>query len=34
MHGLDASGIEASISIRFAALLAQASKGKPLPKAA
>ena len=34
MHGLDASGIEASISIRFAALLAQASKGKPLSKAA
>ena len=34
MHGLDASGIEASISTRFAALLAQASKGKPLPKAA
>jgi len=34
MHGLDASGIEAAISARFAGLLAQASKGKPLPKAA
>jgi len=34
MHGLDASGIEAAISTRFAGLLAQASKGKPLPKAA
>jgi 1-deoxy-D-xylulose-5-phosphate synthase len=34
MHGLDASGIEAAISTRFAALLAKASKGKPLPKAA
>ncbi len=34
MHGLDAAGIEAAISARFAGLLAQASKGKPLPKAA
>jgi 1-deoxy-D-xylulose-5-phosphate synthase len=34
MHGLDAAGIEASIHLRFAGLLAQASKGKPLPKAA
>jgi len=34
MHGLDAAGIEAAISSRFAGLLAQASKGKPLPKAA
>jgi 1-deoxy-D-xylulose-5-phosphate synthase len=34
MHGLDAAGIEGSIHLRFAGLLAQASKGKPLPKAA
>jgi len=34
MHGLDAAGIEAAISARFAGLLAQASKGKPLSKAA
>jgi 1-deoxy-D-xylulose-5-phosphate synthase len=34
MHGLDAAGIEAAISTRFAALLAKASKGKPLSKAA
>ena len=34
MHGLDASGIEAAINARFAGLLAQAAKGKPLPKAA
>jgi len=34
MHGLDAAGIEAAITTRFAALLAKASKGKPLPKAA
>jgi 1-deoxy-D-xylulose-5-phosphate synthase len=34
MHGLDAAGIEGSIHLRFAGLFAQASKGKPLPKAA
>jgi len=34
MHGLDAAGIEASIHLRFAGLLAQVSKGKPLSKAA
>ena len=34
MHGLDAGGIEASIHLRFAGLLAQVSKGKPLSKAA
>jgi len=34
MHGLDAAGIEAAISARFSGLLAQASKGKPLSKAA
>ena len=34
MHGLDAAGIEAAISARFAGLLDQASKGKPLSKAA
>ena len=34
MHGLDAAGIEAAIGTRFAGLLAQASKGKPLSKAA
>jgi 1-deoxy-D-xylulose-5-phosphate synthase len=34
MHGLDAAGIEAAISARFAGLLAHASKGKPLSKAA
>ena len=34
MNGLDASGIEAAISARFAGLLARAAKGKPLPKAA
>lgn len=34
MHGLDAAGIEASITTRFAGLLAQISKGKPLSKAA
>ena len=34
MHGLDAVGIEASITARFAGLLAQISKGKPLSKAA
>ena len=34
MHGLDAAGIEAAISARFAGLLAQASKGKPLSKVA
>jgi len=34
MHGLDAAGIEASVRARFAALLADDSKGKPLPQAA
>ncbi len=34
MHGLDAAGIEAAIHLRFAGLLAQVSKGKPLSKAA
>ena len=34
MHGLDAAGIEASIHLRFAGLLAQVSKVKPLSKAA
>ena len=34
MHGLDAAGIEASVRARFAAQLADDSKGKPLPQAA
>ncbi len=34
MHGLDATGIEASVRARFAALLGGDSKGKPLPQAA
>jgi 1-deoxy-D-xylulose-5-phosphate synthase len=34
MHGLDAAGIEASVRARFAALLTDDSKGKPLPQAA
>jgi len=34
MHGLDAAGIEAAISLRFSGLLDALSKGKPLSKAA
>lgn len=34
LHGLDAAGIQAAITARFAGLLAQISKGKPLSKAA
>ena len=34
MHGLDAVGIEAAISLRFSGLLDALSKGKPLSKAA
>jgi 1-deoxy-D-xylulose-5-phosphate synthase len=34
MHGLDTAGIEASVRARFAAQLADDSKGKPLPQAA